>query len=134
MFGLLGEQTLEGYDEESSTSLVGLAMKILSINTEHTHDQNRIALNVDQEITPEFLVVLECGTMTFSGAGTVLTVEKPGYDPGFTSSAIQAIQSAIDHAQNNLEKAPEKRRRMLKAVAQCTGLQLDSTQTNQSRH
>ena len=108
-------------------------MKILSINTEHTQDQNRIALNVDQEITPEFLIVLECGTLTFAGAGTVLTVEKPGYDPSFSASTIKEIQSAIDNAQNDLEKAPEKRRQMLNVVAQCTGLQLDSALTNQSR-
>lgn len=110
----------------------GLEMKILSLNTEFTQDRDRIALNVDQEITPEFLTVLERGTLSFAGSGTVLMVEKPGYDPSFSAEAIEEIQKRLDHAQNHLDEAVEKRHRMLNSLAKWTGLPLDSALTSQS--
>lgn len=100
-------------------------MKIVSINAEQTTGPKRIAFNVDEELTREFVSKIDYGTLNFSGAGTVLVVQLPSDDDTpFTSGSVKTLNEKLQEIADEFATAALKRQRMLEAIAYNTGLDL----------
>ena len=101
-------------------------MKILSINSEHTHGERHIAFNVDKELTPELMALLEYGHLTLTAKGSILIVEMPeDSNEWLDSDFLESLQDKIDSVLDTLEGAQQKRLRMQQRIAQRIGLTLN---------
>lgn len=99
-------------------------MKILSINGELTLSEHQIALNVDEEITPELIALLQYGSMKFTGKGTVLVVQKTEHVEAFSRAFVSTLQRKLDEAQVGVKDQARRTQRMKELLAESTGLPL----------
>lgn len=99
-------------------------MKILSINGELTLSEHQIALNVDEEITPELVALLQYGSMKFTGIGTVLVVQKTEHVEAFSRAFVSTLQRKLDEAQLSVKDQARRTQRMKELLAESTGLPL----------
>lgn len=100
-------------------------MKVVSINADQTIGPEQIAFNVDEELTPEFIAKIDYGILNFSGSGTVLIVQLPAdADTPFTAASVSTLNGKLKEIGDDFFRAAVKRRYMLQAIAQNTGLPL----------
>lgn len=99
-------------------------MKILSLNAEHTVSEHVIALNVDEELTPEFMEKLNCGKLSTHSQGKILLLTKEKHIERFSKETLAWIQTCLDTAQEALEEIAKRRENMLSSLSEATGLPL----------
>jgi hypothetical protein len=120
------KKTLSGYDGSSSTpAREGLAMKILSLNSEHTKSEDQIALNVNEELTPELMELVEYGSLTLVANGSVLHVYKGETDDHFDDYFVANLEKKLNVAKDQLNEAARRHRRLQEIIARSTNLPLD---------
>ena len=99
-------------------------MRIVSINAALTVGPQQIALNVDEELSPEFIEQIDYGNLKFSGEGKTLIVHLPQESEPFSATSVKSLNSMLQLANDALALKAAKRDRMLQNIAQGTGLPL----------
>ena len=100
-------------------------MKVVSVNAEHTVSPRQIAFNTDQDLSDELVEAIHYGHLKFSGHAKVLTVIIPDdSDEPFTAASVNSLNRALHKAQEQLDQTKDKRQRMLRSIAENTGLPL----------
>ena len=100
-------------------------MKVVSVNAAQTVGFKKIAFNVDEELTPEFVSKIHYGSLKITGTGTVLVVQLPAdTDTPFTSESVNSLNQKLKAIEDELADAAAKRERMLNTIAHNTGLPL----------
>lgn len=99
-------------------------MKILSINGEFTIGEHQIALNLDEEITPELIALLQYGSMKMTGQGAVLIVQKTEHVEAFSRIFVTNLQRKLEEAQLEVKDQVRRHQRMRELLAESTGLPL----------
>lgn len=98
-------------------------MRAVSINREQTVDEHRVALNFDEELTPEMRQMLEYGSLAFSGEGHVLVVHIDNDDQDLLDrGTVEEIESKLSGIMQRLGERDRKRERMLAYMKERTGL------------
>ncbi len=100
-------------------------MKILSLNSEHTKSEDQIALNVNEELTPELMALVEYGSLTLVANGSVLHVHKEETDDHFDDYFVANLEKKLNVAQDKLNDAARRHRRLQEIIARSTNLSLD---------
>lgn len=100
-------------------------MKVISINAAKTINSEQIALNVDEELTPELVERIHYGVLEITGTGKVLLVKLPenSYTP-FTAASVATLNGKLAEAKDELQRIEDKHQRMLQAISTNTGLPL----------
>lgn len=99
-------------------------MKILSINGEFTISEHQIALNLDEELSPELIALLQYGSMKFTGKGTALIVQKTEHVEAFSRSFVSNLQRKLEEAELEVKDQARRHQRMRELLAESTGLPL----------
>lgn len=101
-------------------------MKVVSINAEQTLSPQEIALNVDEDLTPEFIAKIYYGALKFSGSGRTLVVQVPSNSSEtFNSHSVQTLNAKLQDISEEYATAEAKRQQMLQSISANTGLKLD---------
>lgn len=100
-------------------------MKILSINSEYTKSEHQIALNLDEELTTEFVELLDFGDFKLVSNGTILHVSKDEGETPFDQVFIANLQAKLDALKRRQDESIRLHRRMQEMIARSTDLPLD---------
>ena len=101
-------------------------MKIISLNREFTLDTRNLAFNLDEEPTKELIDLVEYGYLTLTWSGKVLKVSIPENESDYLNADnVKSLQDIIQEAEEEIQKAKDKRQKMLERIAKQTGLSLD---------
>lgn len=100
-------------------------MQVISVNRENTVSQKKIAFNVDEDLTPEFVKQIEYGNLKFSGQGRLLIVQIPVDGENFDSNSVDSLNTILSEVKTAIDEQRQKRDRMLNQISNATGLPLD---------
>lgn len=100
-------------------------MKVVSINAEQTLSPQEVALNVDEDLTPEFIAKIEFGSLKFRGAGRTLVVLLPSNEVAFNARALEILNERLKDISDEYAATAAKRQQMLQSISASTGLKLD---------
>lgn len=101
-------------------------MKIVSVNSKQTVDENEVAFNLDENLSPQLLEKLEYGSLSFRGERNVLivTLDAEDNDP-IGPETVQNINQHLEAAAEAVASEASKRKRMLALIARNADLPLD---------
>lgn len=99
-------------------------MKVESINHLETVGPQRIAFNLDEELSHEVLGQLRYGNLSFSGRGKVLVVSIPDKEP-FNTENVATLNGYLADAVAEVKFQYEERMRMLLSISIVSGVPLD---------
>ncbi|WP_312836418.1 hypothetical protein [Comamonas sp.] len=100
-------------------------MQVISLNGEKTVSEKQIALNVDEDLTPEFIALIDYGDLTFSGKDRTLIVHIPEDGERFDDMSVRSLNAELIRVSDSINNQAMKRQRMLNQIADATGLDLD---------
>lgn len=99
-------------------------MKILSLNRDHIDSEHRIALNLDQVPTFEFMELLDHGGLKLTAKGSVLFVEKAETSKAFSRDFVETLQRKLYDTQWGLDEKAKHHQQMKESMAERMGLPL----------
>lgn len=101
-------------------------MKILSINRQYTENEDKFALNLDGQLTKDFMARIHSGGYLFQERGSVLIVERRAENLApLSRDSVKLLQDKLDTAQELVDEATRARKLMLDNFSLQTGLTLD---------
>ena len=100
-------------------------MQVISVNRENTVSQKKIAFNVDEDLTPEFVQRIQYGNLNISGQDRLLIVEIPEDGEHFDRDSVESLNTILSEVKTAIDDQRRKRDRMLNQISSVTCLPLD---------